>query len=143
MKFRKYTKEDATSVNDIFAQHWTDSEFIEELNEELMKADFWVAEDTGEVIAVAGVRPSPPHLGSETSLELYIIAAKQQGMGVGSQLLEYVETHIPDEYDELVLYSPETHKNSWRFYERNGFERGGSIVDPDDGHPGMLWRKMV
>ena len=143
MKFRTYTKEDSASVHDIFAQYWTDSEFIEELNEELEKADFWVAEDGGEVIAIAGVRPSPPHLGSKTSLELYIIAVKQQGTGVGSQLLEYVEAQIPEEYSELVLYSPETHKSSWGFYERNGFESMGIIKDPEDGHPGMLLRKVI
>ena len=82
-------------------------------------------------------------MGDSKSLELYIIASRIKGRGVGSALLQYVEKQIPGMYKHLVLYSPETHKSSWGFYERNGFESGGIINDPEDGYPGMLWKKAL
>lgn len=143
MKFRKYTKEDKSSVNEIFRLYWTDSEFLEELNTELEKVDFWVAEENGEIIGVLGTRPAPKYLGDSESLELYIIASKTKEKGLGSALLKYVEKQVPEKYKHLVLYSPETHESSWGFYERNGFESGGIIKDPEDGYPGILWKKSI
>jgi len=46
-------------------------------------------------------------------------------------------------FTEIACYSPETHNSSWKFYEKLGFIRHGIIKDPDDGYPGMLWRKLI
>ena len=138
MTFRKYTKEDKVPVNEIFRLYWTDPEFLAELNTELDKADFWVAEENREIVGVAGTRPAPEYLGGSGLLELYVIASKTKNKGVGSVLLQYVEKHIPEKYKCLVLYSPETHQSSWGFYEKNGFKSEGLVSDPEDGYPGML-----
>jgi L-amino acid N-acyltransferase YncA len=43
-------------------------------------------------------------------------------------------------FSEILLYSPETHKESWKFHDTLGFERVGEVIPPDD-EVGMVWRK--
>ena len=150
MEFRKYSVEDETEVKNIFRQYWTDADFLEELASELDSDNcrFYILEDHGEIIGIAGLRPAPEYIGkhaeTKNPVELYIIASKYKNKGIGSFLARRVfEEARRLQYSEILCYSPETHNSSWKFYESLEFEQGGIIQDPDDGYPGMLWKRPL
>lgn len=150
MKTREYNKKDEVEVKNIFAQYWTDTEFLNELTEELYAGTykFDVAEKDGEIVGVAGLREAPMHLRSyantEKPAELYIIASKYKNKGIGNLLGQKIINEAKKlGFTEMVCYSPETHNSSWKFYEKIGFTKHGIIKDPDDGYPGMLWKKII
>lgn len=157
MTVRNYKKQDEGAVKEIFSQYWTDANYIAELIGELNthvgeegdhgtnKCRFYVAERDGELVGIAGFRVAPEYLrkevGTENPAELYIIASKFQGVGIGNLLSQTVVREARDLYfTEIVCYSPETHNSSWKFYEKLGFTKHGIIKNPDDGYPGMLWK---
>jgi ribosomal protein S18 acetylase RimI-like enzyme len=150
MKLREYNENDRSAVQNIFAKYWTDEEFLNELTKNIdeHKIHFYVAEKNSEIMGIAGFRKAPEYLSvhSETKnpAELYIIASKLQNEGIGSMLVQKVIEEARTLYfTEIECYSPETHNGSWKFYDNLGFTRGGIIKDPDDGYPGMLWKKII
>jgi len=150
MIIRSYSKEDRDEVQNIFIKYWTDEEFLRELakNIEGHEIVFYVAEKEGEVVGVAGFREAPEYLRvyAETRkpAELYIVASKSQNEGIGSMIVQKIIEEVKNLcFTEIECYSPETHSGSWKFYEKLGFTRYGIIKDPDDGYPGMLWRKII
>lgn len=75
---------------------------------------------------------------------MYVIASKLQNEGIGSMLVQKVIEEAKSlHFTEIECYSPETHSSSWKFYEKLGFTKHGIIKDPDDGYPGMLWKKVI
>jgi len=150
MKIRDYNKKDKEAVQNIFTRYWTDEEFLDELSENIDggKMHFYVAEKDNEVAGVAGFRKAPEYLclyaETKNPAELYIVASKLKNEGVGSMLVQKVIEEAKNLlFTEIECYSPETHNSSWKFYEKLGFTRHGIIKDPDDGYPGMLWRKVI
>jgi len=150
MKIRNYSKNDRSAVQGIFAMYWTDKEFLNELTKNIDRAGahFYVAEKEGEVMGIAGLRETPEylrlHAETENPAELYIVASKLQRGGIGTMLVQkMIEEAKNLSFTEIECYSPETHDNSWKFYEKLGFTKDGIIKDPDDGYPGMLWRKII
>jgi RimJ/RimL family protein N-acetyltransferase len=150
MKFRDYHKEDQFEVKNIFVQYWNDNDFLNELDRELNRgiSKFYVVKKDHEIIGVAGVREIPRYLKryatTQRPVELYIIASKYQNNGIGKFLGEKIIEETKNlRFTEILCYSPETHSNSWKFYEKLGFTKEGIINDPDDGYPGMLWKKIL
>ncbi len=145
MKIREYEDADKESVEKIFAQYWNDNEFLNELshNIDTRNGRYYIAEKEGEVVGVAGYRDAPEYLKAHAKTkkpaELYIVASKHSGEGVGSALIAKIEESAKREsFTEIQCYSPGTHSNSWKFYEHLGFVQHGTINDPDDDCPGML-----
>ncbi len=150
MKFRKYNKKDKIVVQNIFKKYWTDEEFLEEIAENMENDNmhFYVTEEDDEVVGVAGLREAPKYLRdyaeTKNPAELYIIASKIKNKGFGNKLAQKViEEAKKLGFTEIECYSPETHNSSWKFYEKLGFTKHGIINDPDDGYPGMLWKKVI
>jgi N-acetylglutamate synthase-like GNAT family acetyltransferase len=150
MKVRNYDRKDEVDVKKIFTKYWTDNTFLNELAKELdgERCRFYVVEDDVEIVGVAGLRKAPPHLSDHADtnnpIELYIIASKYQGRGIGNTLVQRIVADMKGtEFTEMVCYSPETHDSSWKFYEKLEFKKHGIINDPDDGYPGMLWKKVI
>ena len=150
MEIRNYNKKDKVAVQHIFAKYWTDREFLDELEKNLDGGEvyFYVAEKYDEIIGVAGFRKAPKYLRdyaeTENPVELYIIASKEKNKGFGNTLAQkIIEKAKKMNFTEIECYSPETHNSSWEFYEKLGFKKHGIINDPDDGYPGMLWRKVL
>ncbi len=150
MEIREYNQQDEAQVKNIFAQYWTDPEFLEELLKNLNSTDcnFYIADKEGEIVGVVGIRKAPNFLSVEADTknpsELYVVASKIKNKGIGSLLVKkMIEVAKNLGFTEMLGYSPETHNNSWPFYENLGFTQGGIIKDPDDGYPGMLWKKVI
>lgn len=150
MKIRDYAEKDKSAIQDIFIQYWTDKEFLEELAENIEehKVRSYVAEVDGQVVGIAAFREVPDYLRAyaetQNPAELYIVASKLQNKGTGSELVKRVIEEAKNQsFTEMECYSPETHNSSWKFYEKLGFIKHGIINDPDDGYPGMLWRKII
>lgn len=151
MKTRLYNNtKDKKAVETIFLHYWTDEVFLDELEKALTMNGytFYIAEENDEIIGVAGLRIPPEHLRILTDtnkpIELYIIASKYQNKGIGTLLGKEVTREIKkSHYTEMICYSPETHSNSWKFYEKLDFKSLGIIKDPEDGYPGMVWDKIL
>lgn len=150
MKIREYKQQDEVQVKSIFAQYWTDPEFLDELSENLNSTtcSFYVADKDEEIVGVVGIRKSPNFLNAEADTknpsELYIVASKRKNEGIGSLLVKkMIEIAKGLGFTEMLCYSPQTHNSSWPFYENLGFTQGGIVKDPDDDYPGMLWKKVI
>jgi L-amino acid N-acyltransferase YncA len=149
METRAYEERDRNAAKDIFAQYWTDPEFLDELEKNLddNKISFYIAKESGEAIGIAGFRIAPEYLSTHATkkpAELYIVASKKQNKGTGTVLVnKLIDEAKKLNFTEMVCYSPETHSSSWNFYQKLGFIEGGIINDPEDGYPGMLWRKTI
>ncbi len=146
MKTTIYNKVYEKEVQEIFKLYWNDPEFLQELDEALESESckFYIIKNDAEVLGVAGIRKADNFLKDYTStnnpVELYIIASKNKGKGIGNILLKHIVNECKREnYTEIICYSPETHNGSWRFYEKNGFIKYGIVNDPDDGCPGMVY----
>lgn len=159
MTIRDYKKEDKDQAEEIFVMYWNDKEFRKKLLEKLdifvekgeeynkNQYRFYVAEEGGEIVGIAGFRKAPEHMSqfavTDNPAEFYILASKYKGKGVGEALrLKRLEEVKKMGFTEVVLYSPDTHEESWGFHDRMGFERVGPAVAPD-GEPGMIWRKVL
>jgi N-acetylglutamate synthase-like GNAT family acetyltransferase len=144
--FNKNKKE----VQDIFKIYWKDQEFLEELSQALDSeyCKFYIASENDEVIGVVGTRNINNFLKEYTAtdnpIELYIIAVKYKSKGIGNVLCSHIlQESKKINIKEVVCYSPETHSDSWRFYEKLGFVQCGIANDPDDGYPGMIWKRNL
>ena len=159
MLIRNFQKEDKNVVEEIFAMYWTDPEFLKKLSHKLEmcveqtqeyidnKYSFFVAEEDGEVVGIAGLRSAPDHMRKHTKTdnpgEFYVLASKYKGRGIGTALRQKrLEEAKKLGFTELVLYSPNSHGDSWSFHDGMGFERVGEALAPD-GEPGMIWRKLL
>jgi ribosomal protein S18 acetylase RimI-like enzyme len=159
MIIRDFEKNDTESVEVIFALYWTDPLFLNELSDKLQmavnntsecheqKLKFFVAVEGDEIIGIGGLINAPDylreHAETDTPAELYILASKYKGKGIGSALREkIIEEAKKLGFTEVLLYSPNSHQESWSFYDKFGSERIGEIVAPD-GEPGQVWRKLL
>jgi len=111
------------------------------------KYRFFVAEENGEVVGIAGLRSAPEHMKvfakTNNPAEFYVLASKYKGRGIGEALrLKRMEEAKNMGFTEIVLYSPNSHSDSWGFHDRLGFERVGDAVAPD-GEPGKIWRTVL
>ena len=156
MTIRNFEKKDENEVKAIFSLYWTDPEFLKELADELLlhlndqtskDQKFFVAEERGEVLGIAGLKKIPDYLKSFSvttdPVELYIIAVKDKGRGIGKQLKsKLIEEAKNNGFSEILLFSPNTHNESWPFHDTLGFERVGEVIPPED-EVGQVWRKII
>lgn len=155
MIIRELNKDDVSAVKDIYELYWSGDfkdnlinrlrGYVENAPEVIQQSfKYFVAENNGEVIGVAGYRNTPLHMIEFTSTahpaELYILAVKNKGRGLGKMLVDKVKDElVKSKYTEVVLYSGEAHKESWGFYDHSGFERVAESVAPN-GERGQIWR---
>ncbi|PIR04935.1 MAG: hypothetical protein COV57_01715 [Candidatus Liptonbacteria bacterium CG11_big_fil_rev_8_21_14_0_20_35_14] len=156
MIIREFKETDKKIVKEIFALHFTDPEFIDELLNELetyiqkgSKKDFgfFIIEKNNKILGIAGFRCLinylRPFAETNNPIELYIIAVKYQRKGIGKKLaLNIIEKLRDFGFSEILLYSPNSHNESWDFYERIGFNKVKEITPPDD-EIGQVWRKAL
>ena len=159
MIIRDFKKEDLKEVETIFAIYWTDPKFLKRLSLKLKMAidnspeyvqkkyRFFVAEENGEIVGIAGFRSASEYMKryAKTSnpVEFYVLASKYKNKGIGEALrLKRIKEAKKLGFTEAVLYSPDSHKDSWGFHDRLGFDRVGNALAPD-GEPGQIWRKEL
>ena len=155
---REFKGEDVKQVRDIYKQYWTDEGFLEKLNNRLKqytehspeaiksRFEYFVAEESGEVIDVFAMRKAPEKMMKYTTtnnpVEFYVLAVKYKWKGIGSALrTKGVNESRKLGYTEIILYSPESHKESWRFHDNSEFKRVGPVSV--DGEPGCVWRMAL
>ncbi len=158
IQIRKFKDEDIKYIEAIYDLYWHD-DFRERLSERLndfvnqtedsVKQDFkyFVAEKAGEVVGVAVIRDLPEHMKmyAETNnpAELYVIAVKYQNQGIGSLLREYMIKEIKGlGYTEILFFSGEMHKESWKFHDDSGFKKVGESIAPN-GEKGYIWQMAL
>ncbi len=150
MEIRKYDKKDKSEVKNIFTLYWNDEDFLDELIKELDSyyCNFYVAQEKDEIVGISGFRKIFNYLSNyietDKPVELYIIASKYRKRGIGYLLVQKViEEAKKSNFTEILCYSPETHNSSWRFYEKLKFIKYDTIIEPDDGYPGIIWKKKI
>lgn len=135
-------------VEEIFALYWTDPEFLKELSGELGEnSRFFVAEENNEIVGIVGFKKLADYLKpfalTNNPVEFYVIAAKYKGKGIGEKLKsKLIEEVQKAGFTEILLFSPNTHNESWNFHDKLGFERVGEVTPPED-EIGQVWRKIL
>jgi N-acetylglutamate synthase-like GNAT family acetyltransferase len=155
---RELRAEDVNQVEKIFDLYWKDA-FRERLADKLtkyfqhdselvdQKMKFFVAEENGEIVGVAGIRRSPGHMQKYVTTgnpgELYVIAVRGRGGGIGEALKSHCLAEAGKEgYTEVVLFSGESHRDAWKFHDKH-FKRLGTAVSPTGGEGGYVWGKII
>ncbi len=158
MNIRGLESKDESAVEAIYDLYWS-GDFRQNLTKRLkgfvaadqevvdQKFVYLIAEEAGEVLGVLAFRRAPDRMREFTMTkdpaELYILAVKKRGQGVGRTLAKGALEEIRKAgYTEIVLYSGETHKDSWDFYDQLGLERVGDAVAPN-GENGKIWRMLL
>ena len=85
---------------------------------------FYVADDNGRLAAMLAL-----HL-PDRYLDQLFVAPKNQGNGLGRQLLAFTRGHLPD---EIWLRCVRENDKAWRWYEREGFVFEKEQVEPVTG----------
>ncbi len=156
MTIREFQEGDQKAVEEISVLYWTDPEFLTELSSELqsysketLKKDsgFFVATEGDEILGVVGFKKLAdylkPYALTSNPVEFYVIAVKHKRRGIGEALrLKLIEEVQKSGFTEILLYSPNSHNESWGFHDRLGFERVGEVTPPDDDI-GQVWRKIL
>jgi L-amino acid N-acyltransferase YncA len=149
---------DIPAVEEIFDLYWS-GEFRVRLSERVkehfkqspvsQEQEFmvFVAKENDEVVGVAAFRKLPERMKEYTTTdnpaELYVIAAKYRGRGIGSALrTEVIQAAKKLGYTEIVFFSGDTHQDSWSFHDNSEFKRVGASVAPD-GELGQIWRMVL
>lgn len=156
MTIREFKESDQKAVEEIFALYWTDPEFLKELSDALQiyikttpgkDSRFFVAEENGEILGIVGFKKLADYLKSYTRtanpIEFYVIAVKQKRKGIGRKLKStLIEEAKKNGFTEMLLYSPHSHDESWRFHDILGFEKVGEVTPPED-EIGYVWQKIL
>lgn len=155
MTIRELQKSDVPQIEAIYDLYWS-GDFRENISKRLNQFvenateiteqhfAYFVAEENSEVLGVVAIRNCPTHMREYATTpnpgEIYILAAKTKGTGIGKSLIQKTlsESRIAG-YTESLLYSGETHSDSWGFYDHLGFARVGSSVAPN-GEQGHIWQ---
>lgn len=157
MLIRPLEERDREDVEKIFNLYWQD-DFRNNLSDKLDKYfnndqslkeqnfKFFIAEDGGKVVGVAAIRKAPEHMKdfvvTKNPAELYVAAVKEKGKGIGSALaVERMNEAKKEGYTAVVLFSGNTHQESWRFHDKY-FDRVGPATAPN-GEPGFIWHKIL
>lgn len=152
---RKLQEHDVRQVEEIFSLYWADGalrkKFSDKLasfvNNELKAIEqnllYFVAEQNGEILGSLGFRKAPEPMLLFSTInnvaELYILAVKNRGMGVGRALIEkMLDESRKLGYTEIVLFNSDLHNEARGFYERLHFKRLGPII-ASNGDPGEIW----
>lgn len=68
-------------------------------------------------------------IGSEPLIEFLCVDASERGRGLGTALIEFAESEIFADADNIYLFVSDINPNAVRLYERLGFQRIGEIPD--------------
>lgn len=154
---RELKREDSQEVENIFDLYWSDSfrgclskklrDFVDQSPDSVrQRLRVVVAEENGEVVGVAALRRAPEYMRmystTDNPAEFYVVAVKEQGRGIGKALrTNRVEEARRLGYTEIVLFSGETHQDSWSFHDNSDFKRVGHATAPN-GELGQIWRMV-
>lgn len=155
INIRDFNEKDKKEVQEIFSMYWTDPEFLDELSGELdqyvkkehYEGGFIVLESNDEIVGIAGYKKIPDYLKkfaqTKNPVELYVIAVKYKRRGFGKQLkFKLIETATKAGFSEILLFSPESHNESWSFHDIFNFKRIGEVTPPED-KKGHVWSKEL
>jgi GNAT superfamily N-acetyltransferase len=90
-----------------------------------------------------GWRSGPAIPGKAHLWQLFVLPA-YWGSGVGAELLDLAVAGMAEQrYERARLFTPVAHARARRFYERRGWEPGGSLTDPDLGLELVEYRREL
>jgi GNAT superfamily N-acetyltransferase len=158
MKIRKLTQNDIKAAQEIADLYWNGQPFKDRFllrlqqylgrDAEIIESNlhFFVAEDNGEIVGIVGFRKIPQHMEefakTANPAELYILAAKNKGKGIGRALVDKVlELTKSLNFTEILIYSGEKHKDAWGLYDHLGFKKISATTAPDS-EPGFVWQMI-
>lgn len=142
---RKPIKADIEVIRDILTQ-WTEVEEVEKyvarITNEIdgiieYNTRFWVYEDEGNVVGVAGLSDPLPKVMSFSKgkkpieLKILYVDYKRRGKGVGKRLMVYLENLAKNEQcDEMIIRSAKRYEDTaYGFYQKLDYKILGYVDD--------------
>lgn len=158
MILRDFQKQDQEAVERIFDLYWRGGPFREHLTNKIekyfsndleltkQKFKFFVAEENGEIVGIAGMRTAPENMRQYSTTpnvaEFYVLAVKYKGKNIGDSLVnKRIEEAKKEGYTEVVIFSGESHKDAWGFHDKY-YSRAGQGIAPN-GELGFIWRRVL
>ena len=156
MQIRPAITSVASAIKKIIAQHWDAEDpfrqsAVKRLEEFLSAGQdqrassfrVLVADVVGEVVGVAMYRKAPSHLrmyaSTENPVEFYLSAVATKRKKIGTMLRDArIEAAKAAGYTEALVFSAESHRESWAFYDNSRFDRVADTVAPN-GEKGVVW----
>ncbi len=117
---------------------------IEALRQHLEKpySEFVVADSGAGLLGVAFASMIEEGV---SQLHMLYVAPEAQGRGIGSELLQEMESAFPDA-TTMRLEVEAANSNAIAFYTRRGFRKAGSTNDcvrPESGLPALIFEKVL
>jgi L-amino acid N-acyltransferase YncA len=144
---RDLQKQDVIELSAIYDLYWTDifrekltrkiNEFITNSEKaHVEKVHYYVVEFNNEILGAISFRDAPEpmlkYTKSSNPLEVYILAVREKGKGIGKILIEKMILEGKKlGYTEAVLFNSDSHDESRGFYIKTGFIDAGKAVAPD------------
>lgn len=92
----------------------------------------WVATDGGRIVGLLSIGSLDGHPGAGAVRTLYVLPG-WWGSSVGQRLMDLAHAELARDFDHAVLHVLTSNARARRFYERNGWEHTGSLVEPHFG----------
>jgi ribosomal protein S18 acetylase RimI-like enzyme len=117
------------------------------INKTLGEGHYWIVNDDNNVISSAAYY-APESFGQNV-YNLYFIGVlpSEQGKGIGSSMLEYVEKHLKELKQRLLLVETSGMPNfakTREFYSKNNYEKEATIREYyKEGDDKVIYRKKL
>ena len=97
-------------------------ETVEAIDQYLFDSSVYKVRYRDETVGVLCLLPL-----DEKTVELKNIAASEshQGVGLGSKIIDFIKSLTRNQYQKLIVGTPDIAHRQIRFYERNGFVKYG------------------
>lgn len=136
---RKYEPNDLQSCADVFcsafsAEPWNENwtqQLAETRISELTGTPFsvgFVYEEDGRILALAAGRVCTYLYGKEYVIDEFCVSAEAQGKGIGSALMQQIETDRKAVGCVSIVLQTTRGYPSERFYLKNGFQRSPDMI---------------
>ncbi len=155
---RNAEEKDLPAIQDILALYWSGDlreRFYSRIRDTILQTPemveqlyrCFVAEENGEVVGMALLRKVQefmrPYTSTNNAAEFYISGAKYKGRGIGRALRDArIREAKRLGFNEILLYSSESHQDAWGFHDNSDFKRIGVVLAPN-GEPGTVWRLLL
>jgi len=151
--------EDVSDIKKILDQ-WAGEEYTEthskRVSEEIegkteFNLHFWIARENKDLVGIIGLSDPLPKVLTFTRTEkpaeikILYVDKSQQSKGIGRTLVSFIEDEAERQgYTELLVRSAEKYKDiSWGFYQKLGYAKVGSLVDPKIGEAMQVFEKKL
>ena len=129
MKIRKATKKDFKEISRLikteylkhYKEKWTEKNAIKTLNYYWRIGKIFVAEIEKKVVGFIIIREEYYNDGKSVMVEELVINGKNQGMGIGKKLMDFIEEYCKKNKINFIWLITSKKATAFKFYKKIGY----------------------